>query len=485
MLLGGYYAYFRATHKLGFDIAAAPTDVIQPPQFLYAFAGEKVKLQRPVGVLVDTATVYVVDSAARSIFKFDENGKPEGSFGASQTVVPLYIAKNPKDGLLYVTDRRVRTIFKYSPDGKYVGEFKPNLPKDQQVKFKTGGAQWAPVAVAFALDGTMYATEILNGHRLLIFSPEGKFLKSVGNVGMVNDANTSPLLFQFPNGIVYHKGLVYITDSNNRRVQVLDKLGNFKQMIVTQGLPRGIDFLGRFPGDTATTPDRFVIADTLSHDGTIWSAKGDKIVGFGEEGILEGQFSYPNAVSVGPRNRIFIADTSNGRVQVWGWTNQVSPVPIPTASKAWWLCLLPLLLLPLLLLFRRKKFFATADFIMALHNAEELDVLTHKRRRWYVTEQDYERLSSITQGVVELGKVLQPAVYSESDVAALMEKMEIDKTTAIVLAIAQRTPVFCTEDLDYRRWAKVLEVETVVNRVEFLRRFEKRGDEGKTGSAEE
>ena len=486
-LIGGYYAYFRATRQLGFNVTAAPTDLLQPPTFLFAFAGDKVKLQRPVGVVVDNKTVYVVDSAAHTIFIYDDNGNPKGSFGASQTVVPLNIAKNPKDGNLYVTDRRMRTVFKYTTNGTYLGEFNPHLPKAQLPAFKTGGVQWAPVAITFAPDGTMYVTEILNGHRLLIFSPDGTFQKSVGNVGIVTDAKTSPGLFQFPNGLAYHKGLIYVTDSNNRRVQVFDKQGNFKQIIVTQGLPRGIDFLGRFPGDTVTTADRFVIVDTLSHDGTIWSVKGDKIVGFGEEGILDGQFSYPNAVSIGPKNRIFVADTSNGRIQVWGWPNQVSPVPIPTVPRNWWLCLLPLLLLPLLLLLRRKKFFATEDFVMALYNAEELEVLTHKRRKWYVTEQDYERLKSITQGEVELEKVLEARPYSESDVKDLMDRMEIDKTSAIVLSIARRLPVFCTENTDYRRLAKVLEVETVVNRVEFLNRFEKRstGQPGSTDGSEE
>ena len=54
-----------------------------------------------------------------------------------------------------------------------------------------------------------------------------------------------------------------------------------------------------------------------------------------------------------------------------------------------------------------------------------------------------------------------------------MERLEIDETTAIVMALAQRAKVFCTRDPDYRRLAKVLEVD-VVNREEYLRRFAKR-----------
>ena len=483
-LLGAYFAYYQATHKLSFNIAPVSSDAIEPPQFLYSFSGTDVKLQRPIGVYVEDRDVYVVDSAAHTIFVFDENGNPKRSFGTSQTVVPLYVAKNPKTNVLYVSDRRARTIWMFTREGKYLGEFKPNLPKEQLPTFSTKGVVWAPVAIAFAPDGTMYVTETLKGHRLLIFGPDGAFKRSVGNVGIVVDANSGPGLFQFPNGVVVHKNEVYVTDSNNRRVQVFDLAGEFKRIIVTQGLPRGIDFLQRFPSDKPSTSDRFVVVDTLSHDGTIWSAKGEKIVNFGEQGILDGQFNYPNAVSVGRKNKIFISDTSNGRVQVWGWPNLVSPVPVPTVPRNWGWCLTPLLLLPFLLLLRRKRFYATADFVHAMVDAQQADLMRSRRRRWFVSESDYELLKDLRQGDVDMAKLLEATPFSESDVKGLMDKLEIDRESAIVLALAKRARVFCTEDGDYRRLAKVLEID-VVNRTEFLERFVSRRSSGSTpgGSA--
>ena len=101
------------------------------------------------------------------------------SFGASQTVIPLNIAKNPKNNELYVTDRRMRTIFRYDLAGKYLGEFNPNLPPDQLPDVRHRGVQWAPVALRSRPDGTLYVTEILNGHRFLIFGP-GWHVQEVG-----------------------------------------------------------------------------------------------------------------------------------------------------------------------------------------------------------------------------------------------------------------------------------------------------------------
>jgi sugar lactone lactonase YvrE len=483
-LLGGYYAYYRATHRLAFNIAPVSSDVLEPPQFLYSFAGDSLKLQRPIGVMIDNKTVYVVDSVVHRVFLFEENGKYKGSFGESDTVVPLNIAKNPIDKNLYVTDRRQHAVLVFSPAGKFLRVFDPKLPANQLPKFATGGVQWDPVTLTFGPDGTMYVAEILNGHRLLIFSPNGTFKRSVGDAGMVADPKADPKLFQFPNGIIYHKGSIYIADSNNQRVQVFDKDGNFKRIIVTAGLPRGIAFLNRFPQDKPNSPDRFVTVDTLAHDGTIWTDAGSKLLTFGSEGLLDAQFEYPNGVAIGSRNRIFVTDTSNGRVQVWGWPNQVSPVPAQLPRR-WWLCLAPLLLLPLLLLFRKRRFFATDDFLDVMIWADDVDLMPSRRRRWLLTEEDYERYRDIIHDDVDLGKLFEDTKYSESDVRSLMDRLEIDEKTAIVLSIAQRAHVFCTENDEYRRLAKVLEID-VVNRVEFIRRFEsKRAGDGQTPPAEQ
>jgi len=473
-LLAGYYFYYRDTHKLSLDIAPVDSAAVQPPQYLFSFAGPGGdRMQRPVGVLADENEVFVVDSARRRVGVYSPDGDQVRSFGASDTVVPLYVAKNPVDGNLYVTDRRARTVHVFEPSGAYQGEFDPKLPKDQLPTFDTKGVQWAPVAIAFASDGTMYVTDILKGHRLLVFGPDGSFVKSVGTVGLVADAEQSPNLFQFPNGIVVHKDLVYVADSNNRRVQVFDKDGNFKSIVVTEGLPRGISFLGPFPGDDAETPGRFVVIDTLAHDGTLWTDKGEKILTFGEQGVMEGQFSYPTAASVGPRNKIYIADTANGRVQVWGWPEQVSPVPIPKLPQKWGYCLLPLLLLPLLLLLRRKKFFTTADFVFAMVDNEDAELMPGRRRKWFVTAADYQRLKEIKQGEVDMSTLLHEMEYSESDVRALKEKLEISQEQAIVLSLAQRARVFTTQDEALRRLAKTIELD-VVNRVEFIERFSKK-----------
>lgn len=473
-LLAVYFYYYKNTKKLTFATSGSVANTVTPPEFLFSFSGTGTnRLQRPLGVLVDKGKVYVSDTQRHTIFTYDENGTMTGSFGTSETVNPLYIAKNPKDGLLYVSDRRRREVLKFTTDGKFSGVFDPKLPKDELPKFKVPeGIQWAPLMLAFGPDGTLFATEILNGHRLVIFNPDGSFKKSVGTAGIVSLPDQAPTFFQFPNGMTVIGRELYIADSNNQRIQVFDLNGEFKRFIVTRGLPRGIALLGNFPGDNTKAPKRFLEVDTLAHDVTIWTTTGDKILNFGEQGVLDGQFNYPNDVSVGSKNRIFVTDSANARVQVWGWPTQITGVPpLSPRNLAW--CLLPLLLLPFLLLARRKQFYATADFVQTIMAMDESSMMTAGRWRWTTNEAEHLTMLHFEDSELDIDTLFEPVEYSESDVKALVEKYEIPEDLAIKLAVAGRAKLVATQDSELRRMAKVLEYD-VVNVSEFLDRFKRK-----------
>lgn len=456
------YLNYRETRRIGIDIDFNEAAMLDAPQYLYSFSGEgEDRLARPLGVLVDGDRVFVTDARRSTLDVFSPRGRRIATWGRGKLAVPLYVAKHPKTGDYYVTDRRLRGVFIFSTDGTFKGEFDPKLPDDQLPKFDTKGDQWAPVALAFAADGTLYVTEILNGHRLLVFNPDGTFEKSVGTAGLVNDAKLGEGVFQFPNSVKVRGDEIWIADSNNRRIQVFDRSGTFKRFVVTEGLPRGFDFL---PPKDKDEPLRVVVIDTLAHDGTIWDAtKAEKVLTFGERGVLEAQFSYPNDTSVDGSRRIFVADTSNGRIQVWGWPAEASPVPTPETPLGWALCLSPLLLLPLLFLLRRKRYFATEDFVFALYEAGELDRMVDRRVRWEVVPEDYDALREVEQNGVRLAELLHPVEHSESDAKALQERYELSWRDAVVLSLAQRARLFGTEDPELRRVARVLEVNVMTS----------------------
>jgi DNA-binding beta-propeller fold protein YncE len=474
VLLAGYYAYYRATKQLSFNLTAAGTEsTLSPPAFLFSFSGAGGdRLQRPVGIEIVGPKVYVVDTLKHTVFAYNQNGDQTGKFGTAELVTPLYIAQNPKDGNLYVSDRRKRAILKFSPDGKALGEFKPDLPKGQRPKKILDGIVWAPIALDFADDGTMYVTEVLKGHRLLIFTPDGKFSKSVGDIGVVADPKQDPEVFQFPNGVLALDKEVYVSDSNNRRIQVFDRQGVYKRIIVTEGLPRGITALKRFPSDPPTsTVVRIPVVDTLSHFVTIWDGtNGKKFVSFGEQGNLDGQFAYPDDIALGDKNKLYVTDTSNGRVQVWGWPIEAAALPIigsPT-NLAW--CCVPFLFLPLLFLFRKRRFFATADFVERMILMEQADLMPARRRAWLTLQPEYDLIVQMEYNDINFAELFEVTEFSDSDARALAEKYELDQPASEILAAAQRAHIFATEEPEYRRLAKAMEID-VVDAPEFVERF--------------
>lgn len=478
-LIGAAYLNYRSTRKLGLTFAFNQQELLPMPQYLYSFSGEgKSRLIRPLGVLVDGNRVYVTDSRRASVDVFTDAGDYVTSWGKGKVLIPLYVAKNPITGQFWVTDRRLRAIVIFDANGKFVRQFDPKLPKGELPKFDTKGFQWAPVALAFAPDGTLYVTEILNGHRLMIFDADGTFRRSVGTAGLVNDAKAGEAVFQFPNSVKVQGGEVWVADSNNRRIQVFNREGEFKRFVVTEGLPRGFDFLPKLKDKE---PRRVVVVDTLSHDATIWNAdKAEKILTFGEHGVLEGQFAYPNDTSINAKRKMFIADTSNGRIQVWGWPATANPVPTPQTPTQWGLCLAPLVLLPLLLLLRRRRHYATADFVMALYELGEIDRMPHPRVRWEVTQEDYETLSALEpQNGIALGELLHAVEHSDSDAHALQERYELEYRDAVAMSLAQRSKLFGTESPELRRVARVLEV-SVVDHLEFIARTPKKPARGET-----
>lgn len=462
------YWNYSTTRDIGIGIDFDEGELLAAPKYLYSFNGEgDDRLARPLGVLAEGGRVYVTDSRRGVIDVFTPQGGRVAKWGEGKLVTPLYLARHPKSGDIYVTDRRKRALEIFSEDGTYKGSFDPKLPKDELPDFDTKGYQWAPVALAFAPDGSMVVSEILNGHRILFFGPDGSFKKSVGTAGLVNRAEEGEGVFQFPNSVKIYKQEVWVSDSNNRRVQVFDLDGEYDRMVVTQGLPRGFDFLPKLENQE---PDRFVVIDTLAHDATIWDAeKGSKILTFGARGVLEGQFNYPNDTSVDARRRIFVADTANGRIQVWGWPAAANPVPLPSTPLGWLACLSPLLLLPLLLLLRRRRHFVTADFVYALYELEAIDRMPNRRVRWEMLPAEHAELAGMEQGGIVLSDLLHPVEHSDSDAKALQERYELSWRDAVALSLAQRAKLFGTEDPELRRLARVLEVP-VIDHLEYIAR---------------
>jgi DNA-binding beta-propeller fold protein YncE len=296
--------YYFTTHKPLTTIPGLSREDV--PHYVFSIYG----VTRPMGVAVSPSgeRIYVAESdGARLVRVFNRAGKPVGALPTPPTGVthiPVYVAVNPVTRDVYVSDRAARTVYVYSEKNVYRGEFRPrgNI-----------GGRWEPLGLAFDADGALYATDVSGPyHRLLVFRPDGRLLRSLG----------APKQLSFPNGIVVDsRGTVYATDSNNGRLVVFDAEGT---LATTIGRGAGAGDLGLPRGLAIGDGNRLYVVETVGHEVKVYrlgkSGSVPRYVGsFGQEGQAGGAFEYPNGVAVDNRARVYVTDRENNRVQAWSY----------------------------------------------------------------------------------------------------------------------------------------------------------------------
>ncbi|MEM8857752.1 MAG: flippase activity-associated protein Agl23 [Chloroflexota bacterium] len=217
----------------------------------------------------------------------------------------LYIRR---DALGTLWDRGVgATVIEAPVDPYAVGErpFEPNLVAGQ-------GILSAPRNVAVAANGNMYVADSGN-HRIQVLDPAGAPIFSFGENGGGEGQ------FFEPWGVAVDEGFVYVSDTWNNRVQKFTLEGQFVTMFGISGSPEdpttgGGQFYG--PRDILLGPDNTLfVTDTGNHRVQMFDRDGQFLSAIGGQGVRGGEFFEPVGLAVAPDGSIFVADTWNGRVQ--------------------------------------------------------------------------------------------------------------------------------------------------------------------------
>ena len=137
-------------------------------------------------------------------------------------------------GNIWVVDATSHVIYKLNGEGKEI------------MRLGTKGTSGAsrttfnlPTDVAFAPNGDLYVTDGYGGARVVKFSRDGKYLTEWGKRG------AGPGEFELPHNVVVDsKGLVYVTDRENQRIQIFDANGKFLREWTGTGGVSGLAMTG-------------------------------------------------------------------------------------------------------------------------------------------------------------------------------------------------------------------------------------------------
>ncbi|MGE3958121.1 MAG: hypothetical protein AB7H96_15505 [Vicinamibacterales bacterium] len=217
---------------------------------------------------LDAATGQIKDVA--TVMKFDESGKLVTAFGNGLLVFPHGMHVD-RDGNVWVTDgqdnaprpargaapagggagagrgpaptpgpgagaTKGHQVFKFSPDGKLLMTIgKPGG------SVAPGECCFQPNDVITTPDGKFVF--VAEGHsstagwtaKVLKFDASGKFVKEFGKWGNGDGDFDQPHALAFDS-----KGMLYVGDRNNNRIQVFDQEGNFKEKFYQFSRPSGI-----------------------------------------------------------------------------------------------------------------------------------------------------------------------------------------------------------------------------------------------------
>jgi DNA-binding beta-propeller fold protein YncE len=153
---------------------------------------------------------------ADPIIVFDANGRYLRSWGKGMFGNP-HGMRVDRDDNLWLTDNGDHQVMKFSREGKLLLTL--GIKKKAGTDDKTFDR---PTDIAFGRNGDVYISDGYGNSRVVRFSPEGRYIHAWGERG------TGPGQFNTPHSVaVDSKGLVYVSDRENNRIQIFDAAGKF------------------------------------------------------------------------------------------------------------------------------------------------------------------------------------------------------------------------------------------------------------------
>lgn len=190
--------------------------------------------------------------------------------GLGQLKAPAGLALSADGKTIYVVDSGNLRVQRYDINGKFVGAWDGSA--DPALAFATQFGQ-GPQGIATDANGLIYVADTWN-HRIVVLDAQGTVVRELGQKGVITDTADAPDpnvetgRFYGPRGVAVDNGEIYVVDTGNERVQVFAQDGTFLRT-------------------------------------------------FGGAGNGDGKLTEPTGIAIGPDGNVWVSDSGNGRLSVF------------------------------------------------------------------------------------------------------------------------------------------------------------------------
>ena len=239
--------------------------------------------------------VYVYDLGSNGFKKFNSDGEYLLAWTSSNIFHISGIVAD--DEYLYVTDERLNNVQKFTHDGLFISKWGTVGSSD--------GKFIQPKGIAQDLDKNIYVIDSGN-NRIQVFTSNGTFIRSFGQ-----DTFETKIFVSLNDIAVDSSNNVYVTDARNSAIYVFNSLGNYVNEFGPNAGGRHMAPLGMAVDDS----DNIYVVDPSNQRVILFDFTGLLVASFGILGTADGQFNYPNDITVSSDYSIYVSDLNLKRIQ--------------------------------------------------------------------------------------------------------------------------------------------------------------------------
>ena len=252
------------------------------------------------GVSIDkNDNVWVFNRGPHPVIQFDKNGKFLKAWSEVPVTTSHGIRVGP-DGNIWLVDVKGHQIMEFTPEGRLrmILGINSKAPGNNETPYGYN----EPTSVGFLPNGDFLITDGYKNSRVAKYNRDGIFQMQWGKKG------TGDSEFDLVHDVAVDKrGLVYVADRLNSRVQVFDANGKFITKWTGIGAAWGLAYSAK--------EDVMWMCDGVNNRIVKLSMQGEVLGVLSEFGKAQGKLDYPHHLAIDSTGALYVAEVRNWRVQ--------------------------------------------------------------------------------------------------------------------------------------------------------------------------